>query len=415
MALRPRPALCPHQGFGNEPPGGATSRSVCAAVDVAQGSKLGRELVGPDDMLNGVQDPSGDPPPLVWPSFLRPTPPFQLVYLDLNHWISLAQAATGHSDGARFVQVLAACREARRAGVAIFPLSNSHYVEISKIKDPRQRQDLAHVIEELSDFITLLSPAALKKIELDAVLQEPLGSLPSRWNNYPLVGYGVGFSLGRPMRPQLVGRDGEDVTEQWRQLPGGDELLRDAAVGLERAVLAGPTDAEVPQLRADGWDPEAAWGVAESRAQEEREQALRIDGATGKNWRKGRLRDMMCARETLIELREAFEATFKERGNTSLDLWFSDRDKMRRLVRSMPSSEVAIELKTAMHRNAQRACVWEPNDVVDMDALSLAVPYCDIVVTEQHAHHVLRAARLHERMDTVLLRDLTELPANLSA
>jgi len=193
-------------------------------------------------MLNGVQDPSGDPPPLVWPSFLRPTPPFQLVYLDLNHWISLAQAATGHSDGARFVQVLAACREARRAGVAIFPLSNSHYVEISKIKDPRQRQDLAHVIEELSDFITLLSPAALKKIELDAVLQEPLGSLPSRWNNYPLVGYGVGFSLGRPMRPQLVGRDGEDVTEQWRQLPGGDELLRNAAVGLERAVwLAQPT------------------------------------------------------------------------------------------------------------------------------------------------------------------------------
>jgi len=124
---------------------------------------------------------------------------------------------------------------------------------------------------------------------------------------------------------------------------------------------------------------------------------------------------MMCARETLIELREAFEATFKERGNTSLDLWFSDRDKMRRLVRSMPSSEVAIELKTAMHRNAQRARVWEPNDVVDMDALSLAVPYCDIVVTEQHAHHVLRAARLHERMDKVLLRDLTELPANLSA
>ena len=36
------------------------------------------------------------------------------------------------------------------------------------------------------------------------------------------------------------------------------------------------------------------------------------------------------------------------------------------------------------------------------------------VVTKQHAHHVLRAARLHEGMDTVLLRDLTELPANLS-
>jgi hypothetical protein len=321
---------------------------------------------------------------------------------------------TGHSKGAASVGVLDACRKARRDGLAIFPLSNSHYVEISKIKDPRQRRDLAVVMEELSGFVTLINPSVLKKIELDAVLQTRLGPSPTQWTNYPVVGYGVSFSFGRPMRPQLVNPDGEDVTDQFRQFPGGGELLHDMALALERAVLTGPSDAEAAQLRASGWDPEAAWRIAESRANEEREQARRIDEATDKNWRKGRLRDMISAREMHIELQDTLRAAVLERGATALDPWLDGRKELRQLVRAMPSSEVVIELKTAMHRNGQRARAWQPNDVVDMDALSLAVPYCNIVVTEQHAHHVLRTARLHERMRTTLLRDLTDLFSHLN-
>jgi hypothetical protein len=37
--------------------------------------------------------------------------------------------------------------------------------------------------------------------------------------------------------------------------------------------------------------------------------------------------------------------------------------------------------------------------------MSLAVPYCDIVVTDKACHHVLNVARLRERMHTALLRD----------
>jgi hypothetical protein len=39
--------------------------------------------------------------PYLWPSRLRrPDDDTRLVYLDLNHWISLARAATGHADDA---------------------------------------------------------------------------------------------------------------------------------------------------------------------------------------------------------------------------------------------------------------------------------------------------------------------------
>ena len=54
-----------------------------------------------------------------------------------------------------------------------------------------------------------------------------------------------------------------------------------------------------------------------------------------------------------------------------------------------------------------------PTDIYDIDAMSLAVPYCDLVVAEKACHHVLNVARLGERMHTALLRDPRDLPSTL--
>jgi hypothetical protein len=69
---------------------------------------------------------------------------------------------------------------------------------------------------------------------------------------------------------------------------------------------------------------------------------------------------------------------------------------------------VSIELKTAWHRNRDKA--WTANDMYDIDGMALAVPYCDIVVTEKACHHALTTARLGQRMHTALLRKLEGLP-----
>lgn len=84
----------------------------------------------------------------VWPETLAvPTRPPKLVYLDLNHWIALAKALAGHRDGDRFKEALAACADAADRGLAIFPISDSIYIEISKIGQYRQRRSLREVIE----------------------------------------------------------------------------------------------------------------------------------------------------------------------------------------------------------------------------------------------------------------------------
>jgi len=47
--------------------------------------------------MQGYHGKSGS---YVWPQTLRlPPRPLKLVYLDLNHWVALAKAMAGHSDG----------------------------------------------------------------------------------------------------------------------------------------------------------------------------------------------------------------------------------------------------------------------------------------------------------------------------
>jgi hypothetical protein len=184
--------------------------------------------------------------------------------------------------------------------------------------------------------------------------------------------------------------------------------MAEAELGLERSVLAGPADDEVEQLRAYGWNPEASRQIAENRAAEERAQVARLNADP--KWRRGRLRDVVMARELIIELFDALKEALEARGCDFSDVW-TDREAARQIPSAMPSTDVAVTLKTAAHKNPDKG--WLPNDIYDIDALSVALPYCDIVVTEKHSHHVLQAARVPGRMDTVLLCRLGELPKHL--
>ena len=350
-----------------------------------------------------------DVPP-AWPPGLRlPARPPLLVYLDMNHWIGLAQAAVGHQSGRVFAGCLTACRSARASGAATFPLSGSHYMEMAKIKDPAQRRDLAAVMEELSGFASLLSRPAVMRLEVEAVLgsrhREPA------WSYEPvdLVGHGFGPAFGRDGSLR-ISRDGVDVTDSLG--PSEREMLAEADRQAQRAMLAGPSDAQVPDLRQRGWSPENALAIAGRRAAQERELVGILDNDP--KWRRGRLRDVVAARETVIELFDMLDEALGRRGLTVTDV-MPDRTTSRTLVRAMPSSDVAVALKTQMHRNGQRAARWSANDVHDMDALALAVPYCDIVVTEKHAADALRRERAPERYGTVLLTDLPALEHALTS
>ena len=268
---------------------------------------------------------------------------------------------------------------------------------------------IAHVMEELIGFASLMDRVVVMKLELDAML-DPLARQPSPWPRTPLLGKGVRHSFGQPSGVRIMGPNG-DATEEVRARVGAekfDEIVAQAELELDRAVLRGPADDEVENLRATGWKPENAIQVAERRAAQERELTPMLDAET--RWRRGRLRDVVAARELCTELQDMLRRAIAGR-QLSLTEAISDQESARKLARSMPSTEVSIELKTAWHRNRDKN--WTANDIYDIDAMALAVPYCDIVVTEKACHHALTTARLDKRMHTAILRDLNELPNTL--
>ena len=62
----------------------------------------------------------------IWPRTLRmPVRAPKLVYLDLNHWIALAKALSGHHNGKTNIALLDFCLRAVERKIAIFPISLS--------------------------------------------------------------------------------------------------------------------------------------------------------------------------------------------------------------------------------------------------------------------------------------------------
>jgi hypothetical protein len=339
---------------------------------------------------------------------MRPAADVPVVYLDLNHWISLAKAATGHRDGARYREPL----EALRGASAVFPLSAAHYMEMAGISDPRQRHDVAAVMEELSDFTCLMSNSVVMRVEVDAAVRRLVPGLRRLHAPTPLLGRGVLQAFGMQGGLRIKSSDGDVTNEtrlRFREGPEAfDEWRADAERQLDRGVLRGPTDDEVPELETLGWDPTAARRVAVQRVQQEREQAERLDDHP--SWRRGRLRDLVAVRYLITDADAALNEVLGQHGLRISDV-ADEPQAARTFTDSMPSGDVWISLVTAAHRNPQTQ--WTTNDIFDIDALSVAVPYCDIVVTENHARSVLHAAGVPDRLRTDVFATLDDLMARI--
>jgi hypothetical protein len=181
----------------------------------------------------------------------RPT-----VYLDQWVWIRLARVLLGRPREKKDALLLEALLAATEAGVA-FPLSSTHYIEASAIKDPAQRLALADVMGRVSHFRTLRWRRELLREQLLAAMHEHFRRPMFRPKPSDPLGLGVHWAfLGKESLMRIYSTEtNEPIVSE--AVTG--EMLCQWNQWTEIHLPAGPPDDEVPRMREKyGYAPEKA-------------------------------------------------------------------------------------------------------------------------------------------------------------
>ena len=195
----------------------------------------------------------------IWsPDIVLPLRPPALLYLDLNHWINLTKASLGRGT-APYLELLRALRSARGHRAIRIVLSVSFVEEFSAIKNPRQRDEVVELIDELTDFEYLAGLPDVFRLELQAFLDEKVGGRGLGWGAINLVGKSMLHGFGKKGGLRVYDETtGDDITDRARAEPrrGDPDWLARLERRAEKELLAGPRDSEIQHLRDNGYEPE---------------------------------------------------------------------------------------------------------------------------------------------------------------
>ena len=191
---------------------------------------------------------------------------------------------------------------------------------------------------------------------------------------------------------------------------------------MTKMIIEGPANlSEEEELQANGWNPEALRAMYDDRVRLETHLVTEFDkdeasDSSSVNWRKGRLRDVVSARELFHEAIGTFRAVLNQQGLEFEDVFdmsgtSSALRHNRRVTDVIPTFDVAVTLKTSYHRNPDY--LWKRNDIFDIDAMSTVLPYCEVVVTDKAMKSHIEQTKLARRLNTKVLTNLDDLVEQL--
>lgn len=359
------------------------------------------------------------------PTFTEPL----WIYLDQNKWIELARAYYSRADGVRFIATLNRLQEAIEHDGARVPVSSDNIVEIVKNGNAERRQRLAHVMATISQTRTIAPQHAITPYEIDASIAKLFhSSLPPV--RPTVFGKGVQFAFGRPENSDTP----ESTLQELRLLldvpelvalfvknpsnpPLPEHLQRQLRYVAERTSY---TIADVKKAILNS--PEIFTYILSFADETERQLGLTsFSGfiyrilAEQKNMRNiGRQydRDMrrrgFAARLTSDPAIQALlQSSLQKVGRSWQDFLALGREQLLAFWDSIPTLHVETALES--ERDEQSSREIQANDVIDVSFLSVAISYCNIVVTERFWVNLAKRNHLDQAYGTILLTDLAEL------
>ena len=314
-------------------------------------------------------------------------------------WIQLTQARVGHKEGERYEAAYLMAQEASRRGAASFPLSLTHQYETQQRRKWESRLEVVETMVELSKFHAIAHPTVVVPREVDNAIAQMLGL-----STAPVSVFGVGLDFmtgakfdGFAIPPQL------DLEELGYPAEFSKLVQLHPAHASELILMAGPHPDLQPQYRA-AFAVMKAFDMQFANGQKEVARLI-IEKAVGSD-----LDDAMVA-YALSEIKEELIRGALRCGmppTLVIDRMQGRAENFRALLESLPSRHVVKELSFMQHKQTQKK--WKDNDLSDLTALGIAVPYCNAVITEKYWTDTIRRRRLDERYKTIVSGKLVDLP-----
>lgn len=321
------------------------------------------------------------------------------VYLDQMKWIDLARAQVGHPKGEPFVRHLREFERLVGEGRLRLPLSAAHYYETGKQRDERRRQQLTATMMHLSQSLRIAPPHIIVPWEARRALAAIL-NLPLSVHNIPLFGEGAAHAHASPSLRY-------DAPAEYRGTPLPEDvraaLERRARPLFEEALLSASAPAGLPdELRV-------VLGEFKSLTDDKFVKGQNDVAAELQKLGRHRLDDVMLGTAVADIMTPLLEAASSM--NVSLIEDVIDAGRMKELVEHMPSRWVEMKLRRVRQANPQKR--WHGNDLNDVTALAIAIPYCDVVVTERSWAAMVSDAKVPRRFDTLVTNSMDDVIESL--
>jgi hypothetical protein len=305
------------------------------------------------------------------------------IYLDQNIWIELSRARLGRNGAKKdFVEVYELAKFASAHGMASFVLSQTHMYETQKRQEWSKRLDVVETMIEISRFHAIKHVTSVVPVEANYAIGLLGGHSPTPPN---VFGFGIRDMLAKDIESFVKLAERFDLLQGWDAL-----LLAGAPPGTASIEIRTALQAVDLAFASD------QSGVADKI------RALDLKGAALEN---------VLMHYTLTEVRhELFRAASEHGvpGEALVDFMVAEPASM---LQMLPSRHVVHSMYM---QHAQRQKNWKPNDLHDIAALGVAIPYCDVVATERHWVTLLRQRKIDEGYGTILLASPTELTAYLA-
>ena len=311
------------------------------------------------------------------------------IYLDQNKWIDLARAYYEMEGGKRFRGALDKIQEGISNQTIVCPLSSEHVFETNKTKNRTRRKRLAVVMSEISRGVTISPQSQIRRREFAHILGKAFHK------TYPVMpsafGVGIPFALGK----EFIVRD-----------ENGNRVLMPEKFNLEVNELLASSETIISFLM--GNDEATNLKALEQYNRSQAEFVERVESFREKAKQHGKMAHRRAYIANLtIAIQDELIDVLKLYDKTMEDFLNLGRDEITSIYDNCPT--VDIEIALVVSRNEQWDKKVKANDSVDIAFLTIAIPYCDVIITEKFWCSLIQRTKLDKKYNTVVLRDINNL------